>query len=180
MRYYLLAVAVILTLPVLVMLSAPLRNLVSFLIVFWVFAYYNHAWLSTLIKKIRVPKFRRLWLVVWSVFAIFGVFVFGFIFGSTAKDFNQNDNTITNQNTKDAQMTDVLNNYQGLSKLFYLQQQDMDIITDSSKWTDNPQELSDAIQSYKQKKDEILFQWGRLYELRKKAGLADDPNLHAD
>lgn len=119
----------------------------------------------------RIPR------VAWGTVAVFGVFCLGFVFGSISQSGYINEQASQKQGEKNAQLTDVLNNYQGLSRLFYLQQQDMDIITDTSQWSINPQELADAISSYKQKKDEILFQWGRLYELRRKAGLPSDPNL---
>lgn len=104
----------------------------------------------------------------------------GFILGALSQGEINKDKIDTNKSEKSAQMTDVLNNYQGLSRLFYLQQQDMDIITNISGWENNPQEIYDAIYSYKQKKNEILFQWGRLYELRKKAGLSTDTYLKLD
>jgi len=121
-----------------------------------------------------VKRIRR---VAWGTVAVFGVFCLGFIFGSISQSGYINEKASQKEGERNAQLTDVLSNYQGLSKLFYLQQQDMDIITDTSQWSTNPQELTNAISSYKQKKDEILFQWGRLYELRRKAGLPSDQNL---
>lgn len=122
----------------------------------------------------KIPK------IVWIGCALFGIFSIGFIIGSVSQSGYTDEKTVQKQGEKNAQITDILNSYQGLSKLFYLQQQDMDIITDTSQWSANPQELADAISSYKQKKDEIIFQWGRLYELRRKAGLPSDQSLKVE
>ncbi len=122
----------------------------------------------------KIPRF------VWGTFAVLGIFIVGFVLGVRIQSEYQSDNNTTDQNEKMGKYQDVLNTYQGISRLIFLQQQDMDIITDSSKWQEDPQELTDAIQSYKQEKDEMLFQWGRLYELRRKAGLPEDPNIKAE
>jgi len=143
---------------------------------------------KTLKKQVKFPRvlsfvmrvIKRIPRVAWGTAAVFGVFCLGIVVGSISQSGYVSEQASQKQGEKCAQLTDVLNNYQGLSKLFYLQQQDMDIITDTSQWSTNPQELTDAISSYKQKKNEILFQWGRLYELRRKAGLPSDPNLKAE
>ncbi len=119
----------------------------------------------------KIPK------VAWVGSALFGIFTAGFLLGAVSQSAYLQEKASDSKSKKDGDLSEVLNNYQGLSKLFYLQQQDMDIITDTSQWSSNPQELTDAISSYRQKKNEILFQWGRLYELRRKAGLPSDQNL---
>lgn len=118
--------------------------------------------------------------LVWGFFAVCGILIIGiFVGASTQGDYNKSESSKV-QSEQKAKLNDVLQNYQGLSKLFYLQSQDMDILTDPTIWQDDPQQFTDTLNSYHQEKDEILFQWGRLYELRKKAGLPDDPNLKVE
>ena len=115
--------------------------------------------------------------VIWGASAIFGIFLFGVIAGSATSA----NSTHTPTDTKrELEYRQVIDGYQDISRLFYLQQQDMDIVTDSSIWQDHPEELTDAIASYHQKKNEILFQFGRIYELRRSAGLSDDKYLKVD
>ncbi len=109
--------------------------------------------------------------VIWGAFAVLGIFIIGILVGTaTPAQSSQGPQ----ESKKELEYRQVIDGYQNVSKLFYLQQQDMDIVTNTSSWQEHPEEVIDAISSYHQKKDEILFQWGRIYELRKKAGLSDD------
>lgn len=114
--------------------------------------------------------------VIWGGFAVFGIFIFGVFVGLAFQDPNEHkleDNRIS-------KYQDVIDSYQTLSKLFYLQGQDMDIITNSNSWENNPEEFSDAVSSYYQKRDEILFQFGKIYERRSRASLPDDPYIKTE
>jgi hypothetical protein len=115
--------------------------------------------------------------VIWGAFAIFGIFLFGAIAGSAT---SANSTQAPTDTKRELEYRQVIDGYQDISRLFYLQQQDMDIVTDASIWQEHPEELTDAIASYHQKKNEILFQFGRLYELRRSAGLSDDKYLKVD
>ena len=125
-------------------------------------------------KSIPILKsvMRKIPLVIWGGFAVFGIFVFGLFVAFAVEDVPKDDLTSKLSDNKSEQYLDVINSYQEISRLYYYQQQDIDIIADYNNWQDNPEELYDALSSYKQKKDEILFQLGRIYELRKKAGLS--------
>lgn len=129
-------------------------------------------------RKIPRDIFKKIPTIIWGGFAVFGIFLFGVLVGGLPSQTDVNSNTkISSQSDK---YKNVIDGYQDLSRLFYLQQQDMDIIIDSSIWQDHPEELSDAISSYKKERDEILFQFGRVYELRNKASLPRDENLKSN
>lgn len=116
--------------------------------------------------------------VIWGGFAVLGIFLFGFLIGAEV-----NNNTLKedfNISSQSEKYRDVIDGYQDLSKIIYLQQQDMDIITNSSMWQDHPEEVYDAISSYQDERDSILFQFGRIYELRNKASLPRDENLKSN
>jgi hypothetical protein len=56
----------------------------------------------------------------------------------------------------------------------------MDIITNINSWESDPEELRDALDSYHQKRDEILFEFGRIYEVRDRANLPSDPYIKTE
>lgn len=119
---------------------------------------------------------REIPTVIWGAFAVIGIFIFGFVSGYALNEpayesLRQEDN---------AKYMDVIDSYQKLAEYVYLQNQDMDIITNVTSWDSNPQEVYEAIQSYKQKRDEILFQYGKIFERRERASLPDDPYIKTE
>lgn len=134
----------------------------------------------------RVNFFKRLVIrvinyvpkVIWGGFAVFGIFLFGFLVGASIDKTTLQDGSDTP--LQKSELRNVIDGYQDLSRLFYLQQQDMDIIVDTSAWQNNPEELSDALRSYQEKRDQIIFQYGRIYESRSRAGLPRDENLKTE
>lgn len=115
--------------------------------------------------------FRKIPMIIWGGFAVFGIFVFGLLAGFAISDLPEEEASPSLSESKNTQYLEVIDSYQEVSKLYNYQQQDMDIIADYNSWRANIGEVYEAINSYKQKRDEILFQLGRVYELRKKAGL---------
>lgn len=134
---------------------------------------------SQFYKRFIKPVIAKVPAVVWGGFAVFGIFLFGFLVGLAAGE----EGDVQEYAKEDKQAVEyrgVIHAYQDLSRLFYLQGQDMDIITNYPSWESDPQELADAISSYKQKKEEILFQLGILYEKRQRANLPEDPYTKTD
>lgn len=118
-------------------------------------------------------------IIIWGGFAVFGIFIFGVFVGLAASETP--DPYLTSDTEKRMEeYRQVINAYQDLSKLFYMQGQDMDIITDFSRWEENPGELRDALDSFHQKRDEILFEFGRVYEVRNRANLPQDPYIKTE
>lgn len=104
----------------------------------------------------------------WAVAAFFGIFMFGLVLGFT---WGQEDATLKPDPNKD-NMLEVISAYEKIGNLYYQQGEDVSIMTNTNLWTSSPEEVVDAIQSYKQKRDEIIFQQGVISESRKRAGLS--------
>ena len=125
--------------------------------------------LFTKIKKINIlPKIPRL---AWGFAAAVGFVSMGMVFGfrlgiesgSSAKSDNNGEQSKSYINLIDA--------YENESDLYLKQNDDVRVLLDTNIIQNHPEELNDAIRSYYQKRDEIIFGAGRISELRRRAGL---------
>lgn len=113
--------------------------------------------------------------IVWGAFAVFGIFIFGALVGSatTSEPAHENPPFLERQESYD----ELIVAYEELTDLFLYQNQDAEIMSDPEMIINFPEEADDAYRSYQQKRDEIIFQAGRISELRKNAGLNPKESL---
>lgn len=171
------------------LLLAVFQNVVNFYIfvaflIIGGFTYFKRKSIKKWVKKQLASKYPRVLIstiptVVWGGFAVLGIFFFGLFIGlAFVEDTSM---TVPKEQTEQVEnYKDVISAYKNVSKLYFLQGQDMDIITDMSKWDQYPDEVFQAIASYKQKKDEIIFEYGRLYEIMRRAKVPTDPFLKTE
>lgn len=106
---------------------------------------------------------------IWFLGAIFGIFIFGVFVGASFTEYE--DLNEFGFEGKDAQYYDIIKSYEELNRKYYLMMEDMEIVTDVDGWEDDPESVYSAIEGYRDRRDEILFDQGILYEKREQADL---------
>lgn len=107
----------------------------------------------------------------WVVSSVFGIFMFGLILGFMGgqDEANLKLRSATDEGKKN--YIEVINAYEKIGDLYFQQGEDVSIMTNTNLWASDPQEVVEAIQSFKQKRDEIIFQQGVISEARRRAEL---------
>lgn len=107
---------------------------------------------------------------IWFLGAIFGIFIFGVFMGM---EYSEEPNELNRFEVvgKDAEYYDLIRSYEDLNKKYYKMLGDMEVLTDVSRWEEEPERVYDAVEGYKDNRDQIIFEQGIIYEKRQQAGL---------
>lgn len=138
---------------------------------------------SKLYKQLRIKFaglnafskfFRKIPVLIWGLLACSAILVFGFCIGyltGVKSETPGSPYAILKEGNK--KLMNLIDGYSQLSGLYFNQGQDVSIVLNKDMAENHPEEIIDALQSINQKRDMINVQLGRLYELRKAAGLIE-------
>ena len=113
--------------------------------------------------------YRKVPALVWGSAAVFGIFALGVIAGIALNDGTESL-AYKDLEEKQGKYEDLIRGYEELSGLYTVQGENINIITDTNMLTNYPNEYFEAYQSIGEVRDKIIFQEGRISEMRKEAG----------
>lgn len=141
-------------------------------IIAWIWDKYKKFALSLGKVYAKIPYF------IWAGFAVLGILIVGMVMGAELERnsepaYMSPAQKLSAQNEK---YLDLIDSYEDLSTLYRYQGENVRIMMDEDIMNENPREFYDAVSSMKDYRDRILIQMGRIYELRKSAGLINEPH----
>lgn len=126
---------------------------------------------SLYIKTKKIGILSKIPRLAWGTAAAIGFLFIGLVIGFDLG--GKNENTVKSENSAEQSKSyiNLIDAYENESDLYLKQNDDVRVLLDTNIIQNHPEELNDAIRSYYQKRDEIIFGAGRISELRRRAGL---------
>ena len=122
-------------------------------------------------KTKKMGVFSKIPRLAWGVAAAIGFLVIGLVIGFDLGGKNENKVRFGNGAEQSKDYINLIDAYENESDLYLKQNDDVRVLLDMNILQNHPEEINDAIRSYYQKRDEIIFGAGRISELRRRAGL---------
>ena len=121
-----------------------------------------------------INLYRKIPKLIWGAFAVFGIFSIGFIVGIYAISGANTEpyKSLYKQNT---QLLNLIGGYEDMGRLYRLQGQNVGVIIDPDIIYNHPEEFTQALNSIKSYRDQILIEQGVITERRHQAGFIDSP-----
>lgn len=118
----------------------------------------------------KIPYF------IWAGFAVLGILIVGMAMGAEFESRSEPAYMSPTQKlqAQNEKYLDLIDSYADLSTLYQYQGENVRVMMDENIINENPREFYEAVSSMKDYRDKILIQMGRIYELRKQAGLIND------
>lgn len=129
------------------------------------------------IKMKKIGVFSKIPRLAWGVAAAIGFLFIGLVIGFDLGGKNESSAKSDNNGEQSKSYINLIDAYESESDLYLKQNDDVRVLLDMNILQNHPEEINDAIRSYYQKRDEIIFGAGRISELRRRAGLPGKEKL---